>query len=159
MRTAARFSAAECHSRTIRGVDVGAGPNQQIGRLLVAAIDGPVQSGRAIHLWTVDIGTLANETRERGGVAPHHSVSNVAARGRHRNNQAENTRAIVMRCERGILDWNPGRMFEASLTEHAIDRCDSNMISHIEPAKGSAPLHHCGALGWVASASWCAARA
>ena len=62
---------------------------QNVGGFLVAAIDRPAQSGCAIHLLKIDVGTLTNEVLERGVVAPHDSVGDVATGGMQLDDYAE----------------------------------------------------------------------
>ena len=65
----------------IGGVDVGAGANQQVGRLDVIAIDRPVQRRGAVHLGRVDVGVLLEQRPKRRLVAFHHRVRDIAAAG------------------------------------------------------------------------------
>jgi len=40
-----------------------------------------VQSGSAIHLRKIDVGALTNQSLQRGGVASHDRVGNIATGG------------------------------------------------------------------------------
>ena len=61
-------------SRTVRGRDLRARANQQVGGLQVVGLHGPMQRGRAVDLRRVDVSLLLHQAPDRRPVAIHGRV-------------------------------------------------------------------------------------
>ena len=80
-------------ARSIDRLDVSSRADQQIGGLQIVLVNRPVQRGRAIGLRPVDVGFLLNERSDRGFVAFHDGIGNIApAGGKRGGGDQENQR-------------------------------------------------------------------
>src|SRR5262245_12582931 len=78
-----------CRAFTVRDFCVRAGLDQHVHKFFVSMVCSPMKRSRAIRLGRIHIGLLLNQSANRGLIAFHGGIRNVAADGTKRGDGQE----------------------------------------------------------------------